>query len=304
MSEHCNCHKEETNKYESVLKEYSAAPTQQEISEALKNFDEKTIKNKNSEVLKRLFNSLDLTTLKCTDNAESVLRLTEKINELEETFPELNNVAAICVYPNFANIVSQSLEVESVEIACVSGGFPSSQTFTEVKIAETALALQDGATEIDTVLNIGKFLNLDYESICDEIQEIKEVCGEKKLKVILETGVLNSSENIKKATILSMYSGADFIKTSTGKEEQGATPEAAYVICHTIKEYYEKTGIKIGFKVAGGVNSVNDALLYYTITENILGKEWLNNKLFRIGTSRLANKLLNEITGKKCDFFN
>ena len=224
--------------------------------------------------------------------------MTEKVNELEDKYPDLKNVAAICVYPNFANIVSQSLEVENVEVACVSGGFPSSQTFTEVKIAETALALQDGATEIDIVLNIGKFLSGDYESVCDEIQELKDLCGERTLKVILETGALQSAENIKKAAILSIYSGADFIKTSTGKESPAATPEAAYIMCSTIKEYYEKTGRKIGFKAAGGINSVKDALLYYTIVEKTLGKEWLNNKLFRIGTSRLAATLLAEITAE------
>jgi deoxyribose-phosphate aldolase len=202
------------------------------------------------------------------------------------------------VYPNFASIVSQSLEVESVQVACVSGGFPSSQTFPEVKIAETALAIKEGATEIDIVFGVGKFLSGDYESVCDEIEELKDICDEKSLKVILETGALNSTENIKKAAILSMYSGADFIKTSTGKETPGATPEAAYIMCKAIKEYYAKSGRKVGFKAAGGINSVEDALLYYNIVEETLGNEWLNSKLFRIGTSRLANTLLSEITGE------
>ena len=228
-----------------------------------------------------------------------MLQLTEKVNALDEKYPDLKNVAAICVYPNFAEIVSESLEVENVQVACVSGGFPSSQTFSEVKIAETALALQAGATEIDIVLSVGKFLDGDYESVCDEIQELKELCGEKSLKVILETGALATAENIKKAAILSIYSGADFIKTSTGKESPAATPEAAYVMCKTIKEYYEKTGRKIGFKAAGGINSVDEALLYYNIVEDTLGKDWLNNKLFRIGTSRLANMLLSTITGEE-----
>lgn len=303
MNGHCNdaAHNhncEEQSRYETVLNQYSSAPGQQEIAQAVKRADETAEKNNTKEVLKEIYSCLDLTTLKCTDNAESVLAMTEKVNELEDKYPDLKNVAAICVYPNFANIVSQSLEVENVEVACVSGGFPSSQTFTEVKIAETALALQDGATEIDIVLNIGKFLSGDYESVCDEIQELKDLCGERTLKVILETGALQSAENIKKAAILSIYSGADFIKTSTGKESPAATPEAAYIMCSTIKEYYEKTGRKIGFKAAGGINSVKDALLYYTIVENTLGKEWLNNKLFRIGTSRLAATLLAEITAE------
>ena len=303
MKGHCNdaAHNhncEEQSRYETVLNQYSSAPDQQEIAQAVKRADETAEKNNTKEVLKEIYSCLDLTTLKCTDNAESVLAMTEKVNELEDKYPDLKNVAAICVYPNFANIVSQSLEVENVEVACVSGGFPSSQTFTEVKIAETALALQDGATEIDIVLNIGKFLSGDYESVCDEIQELKDLCGERTLKVILETGALQSAENIKKAAILSIYSGADFIKTSTGKESPAATPEAAYIMCSTIKEYYEKTGRKIGFKAAGGINSVKDALLYYTIVENTLGKEWLNSKLFRIGPSRLAATLLAEITAE------
>ncbi len=296
MSENYN--DAEQSRYETVLNQYSSAPGEQEIAQAVKRADETAEKNNTKEVLKEIYSCLDLTTLKCTDNAESVLAMTEKVNSLEEKYPDLKNVAAICVYPNFANIVSQSLEVENVEVACVSGGFPSSQTFSEVKIAETALALQDGATEIDIVLNIGKFLSGDYESVCDEIQELKDLCGERSLKVILETGALQSAENIKKAAILSIYSGADFIKTSTGKENPAATPEAAYVMCSTIKEYYEKTGRKIGFKAAGGINSVKDTLLYYTIVENTLGKEWLNSKLFRIGTSRLAATLLAEITAE------
>ena len=301
MSEYYNS--EEESKYQYVLNEYSNAPTNEEIEKAVKKSAEKVAKNKNADTLKELFSCVDLTTLKCTDNAESVLQMTEKVNSLEDKYPDLKNVAAICVYPNFASIVSESLEVESVEVACVSGGFPSSQTFSEVKIAETALALQAGATEIDIVLSVGKFLDGDYESVCDEIQELKDLCGEKTLKVILETGALKSAENIKKAAILSIYSGADFIKTSTGKETPAATPEAAYVMCKTIKEYYEKTGKKIGFKAAGGINSTDDALLYYSIVEETLGKEWLCSKLFRIGTSRLANTLLSEITGEECNIF-
>jgi deoxyribose-phosphate aldolase len=308
MSEHhhCDCHEghhhydsNEESKYQYILDEYSTAPTEEEIATAIKKItEEKVRKNRNKEALKTIYSCLDLTSLKCTDNAESILTLTEEVNNFEEKYPDLKNVAAICVYPNFANIVSQSLEAESVEVACVSGGFPSSQTFSEVKIAETALALQEGATEIDIVLNIGKLLSGDYESLCDEIQELKDLCGDRTLKVILETGILRSAENIRKAAILSMYSGADFIKTSTGKEAVGATPEAAYIMCRTIKEYHAKTGRKIGFKAAGGISTIDDALLYYTIVEETLGKEWLDSKLFRIGTSRLAATLLNEITSE------
>lgn len=313
MSEHCNCgcndhqhhhHAEEESKYDFVLNDYTTSISDATVAEQVKELiDKKVDENNTLEVKKFLFNCIDLTTLKCTDSEESVLKFTEKVNEFDNKYPHLKNVAAICVYPNFAKIVSESLEVESVGIACVSGGFPSSQTFQEIKIAETAMAIHDGATEIDIVLSVGKFLSGDYEGVCDEIQELKSVCGEKHLKVILETGALKSAENIKKASILSIYSGADFIKTSTGKESPAATPEAAYVMCNTIKEYYAKTGNKIGFKPAGGINTVHDALVYYTIVKEVLGEEWLTNELFRLGTSRLANLLLSEIVGEETKFF-
>ena len=165
------------------------------------------------------------------------------------------------------------------------------------------MALHAGADEIDIVIPVGKFLSGDYEGMCDEIQELKDVCGDKHLKVILETSALGSAENIKKASILAMYSGADFIKTSTGKEKPAATPEAAYVMCQAIKEYFLETGRKIGFKPAGGINTIEDAINYYTIVKELLGKEWLTNELFRIGTSRLANLLLSDILGEETKFF-
>ena len=259
--------------------------------------------NDTAEGKKFLFHCIDLTTLKCTDSEQSVMKFTEKVNEFDDKYPDLDNVAAICVYPNMAEIVNDTLEADHVNIACVSGGFPSSQTFTEVKVAETAMALHAGADEIDIVIPVGKFLEGDYEGMCDEIEELKEVCGDKHLKVILETGALKTASNIKKASILSMYSGADFIKTSTGKENPAATPEAAYVMCNAIKEYHRETGRKIGFKPAGGINTVKDALTYYTIVKEVLGKEWLNNQLFRLGTSRLANLLLSDILGQETKFF-
>jgi deoxyribose-phosphate aldolase len=295
---------EETSKYNDALALYPTPLTDEQAKTRTAAIMEKYVaENDTPEVKKLLFNCIDLTTLKTEDNEESILKFTERVNELDNEHPDLKNVAAICVYPNFAKIVSQSLEVESVNVACVSGGFPSSQTFTEVKVAETALALADGATEIDIVIPVGKFLSGDYEGMCDEIEEIKSICGNRHLKVILETGALKSVDNIWKTSILAMYSGADFIKTSTGKQEPAATPEAAYVMCQAIKAYHEKTGRKVGFKPAGGINSVGDALVYYTIVKEVLGKEWLNNTLFRIGTSRLANLLLSEIVGKEAKFF-
>ena len=295
---------EETNKYNNALDLYPIDLSDEQVKSRTAQIIEKYVaENNTQEVKKRIFNCIDLTTLKTEDSEESVLQFTERVNDFENEYPDLKNVAAICVYPCFAKIVSQSLEVEDVNIACVAGGFPSSQTFTEVKVAETALALADGATEIDIVIPVGKFLSGDYEGMCDEIEEIKSICGDRQLKVILETGALKSVSNIWKAAILTMYSGADFIKTSTGKQEPAATPEAAYAMCQAIKAYYEKTGRKVGFKPAGGINCVNDALVYYTIVKEVLGEEWLNNKLFRMGTSRLANLLLSEIVEKEIKFF-
>lgn len=286
-------------KYEVALSKYNTDLKDNDIQEKVKALIEKKVAANNTLAIKKfLFNCIDLTTLNTTDSDESIMKFTEQVNKFEEQYPDLQNVAAICVYPNFAQVVRDTLEVDSVKIACVSAGFPSSQTFIEVKVAETAMAIMDGADEIDIVMSVGKFLSEDYESVCEEIQEIKAVCKDKHLKVILETGALGSASNIKKASLLSMYSGADFIKTSTGKQQPAATPEAAYVMCEAIKEYNDLTGNKVGFKPAGGINTVNDALIYYTIVKELLGEEWLNNELFRLGTSRLANLLLDEISEK------
>lgn len=297
-------HLHQPSKYDIALGKYETNLDDDKIARETAALIEKHLsENDTAEVKKFLFHCIDLTTLKCTDSEQSVMKFTEKVNEFDDKYPNLDNVAAICVYPNMAEIVNDTLEADHVNIACVSGGFPSSQTFTEVKVAETAMALHAGADEIDIVIPVGKFLEGDYEGMCDEIEELKEVCGDKHLKVILETGALKTASNIKKASILSMYSGADFIKTSTGKENPAATPEAAYVMCNAIKEYHRETGRKIGFKPAGGINTVKDALTYYTIVKEVLGKEWLNNQLFRLGTSRLANLLLSDILGQETKFF-
>ena len=292
------------SKYEAALAKYNTQLDDTEVAaQVAKMIAEKVPENNTEEVKKFLFNCIDLTTLKNEDSDESVMKFTQNVNKFDETYPDLKNVAAICVYPNFAEIVKDTLEVEDVKIACVSAGFPSSQTFVEVKVAETAMAIMLGADEIDIVISVGKFLSGNYEEMCDEIQELKDTCKEHHMKVILETGALKTASNIKKASILAMYAGADFIKTSTGKQEPAATPEAAYVMCQAIKEYYDLTGNKIGFKPAGGINCVNDALVYYTIVKEVLGKEWLNNELFRLGTSRLANLLLSDILGEETKFF-
>lgn len=303
MAEKLNNQQDE-NKYEKALSLYNCEVSDEEVRDAVRKIiAEKVHENDNLEVKKFLMGSVELTTLKTTDSDDSVLAFTERVNQFDEQYPELPHVATICVYPCFAKTVSETLEVDGVEIACVSGSFPSSQALIEVKVAETALAIKDGATEIDIVMPVGKFLSGNYEEVADEISELKNVCGEKKMKVILETGCLKTAANIKKASILSMYAGADYIKTSTGKLEPAATPEAAYVMCQAIKEYYDKTGIQIGFKPAGGLNTVMDAITMYTIVKEVLGEKWLTNQWFRMGTSRLANLLLSEVVGHETKFF-
>lgn len=293
------------NKYEDALRKYNTNLDDAAVREAVRKIiAEKVPENDTMDVKKFLFGSIELTTLKTTDSDTSVLAFTERVNDFDNEYPDLPHVATICVYPCFAKTVSESLEVDGVEIACVSGSFPSSQARIEVKVAETALAVADGATEIDIVLPVGKLLSGDYEGVCDDIAEMKAACGESvPMKVILETGALKTASNIKKASILSMYAGADYIKTSTGKMEPAATPEAAYVMCQAIKEYYDETGIQIGFKPAGGINSVMDAIIYYTIVKEVLGEKWLTNNWLRLGTSRLANMLLSELKGEQIKFF-
>ena len=259
--------------------------------------------NMNEEVYKFLFNCIDLTTLRSTDSPRSVADFVERVNDFDNEHPEMKNVAAICVYPNFSQVVRTVLEVSDVDIACVAGCFPSSQSFLEVKVAEVALAVEGGADEIDIVLNLGNFLDGDYEEVCDEISELKHSCREARSKVILEAGALKTAANIKAASILSMYSGADFIKTSTGKEYPGADLQAAYVMCQCIKEYYEKTGRMVGFKPAGGVRTPEEAVSYYCIVKEVLGEQWLTNEYFRIGASGLANNLLSAIWGTETKYF-
>lgn len=295
---------EQKSKYEQALEKYNTDIQDNEVKEAVKQIiAEKVSENDTPEVKKFLFGSIELTSLNTTDTEEKILAMTEKVNQFDGAYPTLPHVAAICAYPCFTKLISESLEVDGVEITNVTGNFPSSQTFIECKTVETALAIKDGATNIDIVMPVGKFLSGDYEGMCDDINELKQTCGDVPMKVILETGDLGSCSNIKKAAILSMYAGADYIKTSTGKEKVSATPEAVYVMCQAIKEYYEETGIQIGLKPAGGINSVMDAVIYYTIYKEILGKQWLTNEWFRLGTSRLANLLLSEIVGTETKFF-
>lgn len=287
------------SKYEQAFEKFDLSQTDEQVSAAVRQLvADNRDKYGNAEVLKQLLSTVELTTLKVTDSQESVLRFTENVNRFADEHPDLPPLATICVYPNFAKIVSESLEADGVKVACVVGGFPSSQTFIEIKTAETALAVHDGADECDMVLSVGTFQSGDYETCADEIAEIKAACNEKPLKVILETGALKTAEAIKKASILSMYAGADFIKTSTGKIEVAATLEAAYVMCSAIKEYHALTGQYIGFKAAGGIKTTAEAIDFYTVVRELLGEDYIKQGLFRIGTSRLANLLVSDILGE------
>lgn len=287
------------SKYEQAFEKFDLSQTDEQVSAAVRQLvANNRDKYDNTEVLKQLLSTVELTTLKVTDSQESVLRFTENVNRFADEHPDLPPLATICVYPNFAKIVSESLEADGVKVACVVGGFPSSQTFIEIKTAETALAVHDGADECDMVLSVGTFQSGDYETCADEIAEIKAACNEKPLKVILETGALKTAEAIKKASILSMYAGADFIKTSTGKIEVAATLEAAYVMCSAIKEYHALTGQYIGFKAAGGIKTTAEAIDFYTVVRELLGEDYIKQGLFRIGTSRLANLLVSDILGE------
>lgn len=260
--------------------------------------------NRNADVYKKIFNSIDLTTLKTTDSQQSVAKFTERVNSFEEDYGDLPPVAAICVYPNFVPVVRTTLDVSSVGVAAVAGAFPTSQSFIEVKVAEIGLAVEAGADEIDVVLNVGDFFDGDYESVCDDLDEMKHSCRSARMKVILETGALKTARNIRDASILALYSGADFLKTSTGKEYPGASLDACYVMCQCIREYYEKTGRAVGFKAAGGISTTEEVLKYYTIVKTVLGEKWADsNELFRIGASRLANALLSDIVGEQVKYF-
>ena len=288
-----------SDKYHQAIEQSQVTDSDAAVRDAVEQILQKHLQeNMTLDNYKFLFNCIDLTTLNGTDSQQSVARFVERVNDFDNEYPQLDNVAAICVYPNFAQLVRTVLDVSAVEIAAVAGGFPASQTFSEVKVAEVALAVRGGADEIDIVLNIGAFLDGDFEEVCDEIAELKHAAGSARLKVILETGALASAANIKAASVLALYSGAEFLKTSTGKGYPGASLEAAYVMCQCIKEYYAKTGTMVGFKASGGVRTTEDAVKYLTIVKEVLGQEWLTNEYFRIGASGLANNLLADIVNQ------
>lgn len=291
------------DKFETLFSEYPWTMSDEAVKEAAaniltKHFDE----NNNIEVWKQCLHSIDLTTLNGDDTTEKVEKMAQAVNEFEDHFPDIPNVAAMCVYPSLVQTAADTL-TEPIGIAAVAAGFPASQTFLEIKVAEAAMAVAAGATEIDIVISIGKFLEGNYQEVFDEISEVKSAIQDAHLKVILETGALKTSENIFKASILAMAAGADFIKTSTGKVPVNATPEATYVMCQAIKTWKEKTGDKVCYKPAGGVSTTEEAVQHYTLVKEILGENWLNNESFRFGASRLANNLLTSITGSEVKYF-
>ncbi len=273
------------------------------VAEEVGKIVEKASQYATPEVYRFLFSSIDLTTLSTEDSQESVTAFTQRVNDFDNEYPQYGNVAAICVYSNFAEVVSTALEVTGVDVAVVAGGFPSSQTFTAVKVADVALAVAGGANEVDVVMNLGYLRDKNYEDLCDELIELKHTAKGAKLKVILETGALKTAAAIRDASVLAMWSEADFIKTSTGKIYPGASLEAAYVMCRCIEEYYRQTGRKVGFKAAGGIRTAEEAVKYYAVVKEVLGDEWLCQDLFRIGASSLANSLLSAMTGEETKFF-
>ena len=292
------------DKYLDTLNKYDVNLNDAEIAEEVKQIIADNYEaNNTTEVLKFSLGCIDLTSLNPTDNEERITEFTQRVNDFEEKYPELDNVASICVYPNFAEVVSTNLDVSEVDTTVVAAGFPSSQTFDEIKVAECSLAVAAGTDEVDIVINVGQMLAGQYEEMCDTIQECKAACKDKIFKVILETGALKEASIIARASVLAMYAGADFIKTSTGKISVAATPEAALVMCKMIKQYYDQTGIKVGFKVAGGVKTPEDAVKYYSIVKAILGDEWLTKDLYRIGASSAANNLLSAILGQETKHF-
>lgn len=284
------------DKYQEAFNKFEPAKSDQEITEEVKNIMRvHEQENFNVEVLKSLHGCIDLTTLSTLDTKEGIWKMVNSINDFEGVRPDVPNVAAICTYPIFTETVKQALTAQDVKIAAVVGGFPAGQTFGEVKIAETALAVMNGAEEIDTTLNLGMLLEENYLELAEDIQEMKASGHDATLKVILETGALKNSHDIHKAAIFSIYSGADFIKTSSGKEFPGASLEAVYTMCQVVKRYQELTGKQIGIKVSGGVRKAEDAVKYYTLVKTILGQDWLDKKYFRIGASNLANDILSRI---------
>ena len=291
------------DKYQEVIAASKVTGDDEVVKAEVKKIADEAGQYASKEVYGFLLNSIDLTTLSTDDSVKSVVAFTEKVNSFDNDYPQYGNVAAICVYSNFAEVVRNTLDVPGVDVAVVAGCFPSAQTFIEVKVADVAMAMLGGADEVDIVFPVGMYKDGDYEGLSDEIIEMKRAARGAKLKVILETGLLKTAEDIRRASILSLYSEADFLKTSTGKGYPGASLEAAWVMCQCIKEYYQTTGRKVGFKCSGGIRTTEEALQYYAIVKEVLGDEWLTHDLFRIGASSLANAVLSSLEGSEVKYF-
>ena len=295
----------------SISSKYGYTPNDEAIAHNLELIAASLEELASPELYKACFGIMDQTTLANDDTPASVKAMVEKVNALRTAFPDFPYPASCCVYPNFASVVAATRASKEIHVTCVAGCFPTSQSYLEVKLHEIELAVRNGADEIDIVLALNSFLVGDYDKAGAEIKASRECIDRVAkelgrpviLKVILETGLLPNTQAIADASFLAMENGADFIKTSTGKVKVNATPQAAYVMCECIKKYYEKTGVKVGFKPAGGVSSAQDALCYWTIVKTILGEEWLNKKLFRFGVSSLANKLLTAVEQKTVTHF-
>lgn len=292
------------------LGKYGYAPDREAIGRAIEMIATNMENIASDQVYKDCFSMMDLTTLKTDDTPASVVKLVEKVNAFHNTYPDWPLPASICVYSNFAATVKDARKAD-FNITVVSACFPSSQSFLEVKLKEVEMAVEQGADEVDIVLALNAFLAGNYEAAAEEIRQVRRVIDEVAgrqgrqvhLKVILETGLLKTPENIANASFLAMEAGADFIKTSTGKVDVNATPQAAYIMCECIARYYEATGKKIGFKPAGGISSAADALCYYSIVSSLLGKEWLTKDMFRFGVSRVANSILSAVEQKTVSYF-
>lgn len=290
--------------YANHLNEYAPAQSEAQVIEEVARIKELACRNYNVEVYKFCYSAIDLTTLSCNDSATSVTAFARKAVEFYAKYPHIPNVASICIYPAFVETVGLAVDGTPMRITSVGGGFPAAQTFLEVKALEVAMAIENGADEVDIVLNVGRMLTGEYDEAANEVEVIRsEMDEEVVLKVIIESGALKSADLIRKASLLSMFAGADFVKTSTGKIDVAATPEAAVVMCRAIRDYFDKTGRKVGFKAAGGVRTAEDAAFYYTIVEETLGQEWLTTDLFRIGASSAANNILSAIENREIKYF-
>ncbi len=279
-----------------ILEDFVPTPAASEIAAILERVNSKLLELSTTEVYKQCYSFIDLTTLASEDSVDSVRAFAREAVEFTSLRGDIPAVASICVYPSFVEVVGLEIDGSPMKITSVAGGFPSSQTFMEVKALECAMAVENGADEIDVVLNVGMMLSGKYEEAMSEIAMLRDEIGEDTiLKVIIESGALATPELIYKASMLSICAGADFVKTSTGKQSPAATPEAAVVMCSAIKAHYQSSGEMVGFKAAGGIRSAEDAVLYYAIVREVLGEEWLTADYFRLGASSLAGALVAEI---------